>query len=290
MIKMSVGLHSRSAEAKRDYICGGAASLLNVLITFPMNKIMFRQQIDGLRLKVAIKQLLKEGMGTWYRGIVPPLLQRTLTVSLMFGTYTHATHLINAHSPYRHSPFFTHCLAASTAGCIEAMLMPFERAQCLLQAKEFNHKLKNTKHVFEVLRHHSLKESYRGLSAVLLRNTISNILFLGLREPLKNCLPAPKTQFQDSVNSFISGAGLGCILSTVFFPVNVIKNRMMTKIGGDFLSIYSTYRITMNERVYFRRLFRGVHINYTRSFISWGIINTSFDFLVKLYDRFMFND
>ena len=276
---------TNGAKARRDYLCGGAASLLNVFLTFPMNKAMFRQQIEGMRLPVAVRQLLKEGPGKLYRGVVPPLLQRTLTVSLMFGTYTETSHLITRHSPYHH-PLFTHCFAASSAGCVEALLVPFERAQCLLQAKEFNSQLRNTKHVFKDLLGHGLKECYRGLSVVLFRNTVSNILFLGLRDPLRNALPTPETWYL--FNSFVSGACLGAFLSTIFFPVNVIKNRMMTvKIGGEFLTVQKTYKIILKERGRFKKFFRGVHINYTRSFISWGIINASFNLFVKWYDSFV---
>ncbi len=30
------------------------------------------------------------------------------------------------------------------------------------------------------------------------------------------------------------------------------------------------------------KIFRGIHINYTRAFISWGIINTTYESLKKL--------
>lgn len=275
-----------SAKVRRDYICGATASLLNVVVTFPLNKIMFRQQIDGIRLHKAVNQLLREGPGTWYRGVLPPLIQRTLTVSLMFGTYTQTTHIITHYSTPYHIPYFlTHSLAASTAGSVEAILMPLERAQCLLQVRHFNAELRNTKHVFEVLFSHGLKESYRGLSAVLFRNTLSNILFLGLRDPLKHFLPKPRSQVGDSLNSFISGAGLGCALSTVFFPVNVIKNNMMSKIGGDYSGMWETFKTVYEARdKKWYRLFRGASLNCTRSFMSWGIINMSYDFLIKYYD------
>lgn len=276
----------KDGEVRRDYICGGTASLLNVILTFPVNKIMFRQQIEGIRVHRAVDQLLREGPGTWYRGLVPPLIQRTLTVSLMFGTYTQSMNLISNHSPYPVHHFINHCVSASSAGCVEAILMPLERVQCLLQVKHFNTKLRNTKHVFEVLFQDGVKECYRGLSAVLLRNTLSNILFLGLRDPIKHLLPTPQSQMGDSINAFISGAGLGSTLSTIFFPMNVVKTRMMSTIGGHFPSIRETFKTIFKERDgLWRRMFRGASLNCTRSFMSWGIINMSFDFLVQHYNK-----
>jgi len=31
-----------------------------------------------------------------------------------------------------------------------------------------------------------------------------------------------------------------------------------------------------------RGMFRGVHVNYTRSFMSWGIINMTYGYLLRL--------
>ena len=125
-----------------------------------------------------------------------------------------------------------HSLAAMGAGFTEAVLVPFERVQCLLQVKQYNTRLHNTKHAFQYLWRYGPSEYYRGLSAILLRNGLSNILFLGLREPLKDSLPTPRTQLGESFNAFISGAGLGAGLSTLFFPLNVVKSRMQTHLGG----------------------------------------------------------
>ena len=285
MENVSIMAGTNSVEATRHYVCGGIASLCNVFVTFPINKIMFRQQIEGIRTLKAIKQIFYyEGLHLVYRGLLPPLIQRTLTVSLMFGTYNQTHNFIIDHSPVHLSLLVSHSLAASFAGCTEAVLMPFERAQCLLQAKNYNQRLSNTWHTFKVLHQSGFKEFYRGLSAVVIRNCLSNILFLGLREPIKEYLPTPKSHFGESLCSFISGAGLGMVLSTMFFPLNVVKNRMMTDtIGGEFLNISTTFRTIFNERNRkWRKMFRGVHINYTRAFISWGIINMVYDFLMKL--------
>lgn len=246
---------------------------------------MFRQQIDGIRIRTAAKQVFYDEFFHLYRGLLPPLIQRTLTVSLMFGSYVQAQQFITKHSPTPLPFIISHSMAASTAGCAEALLTPLERTQCLLQAKKYNKELTNTRHTFQVLRRSGFREFYRGLSAVVCRNCLSNILFLGLREPLKHKLPKPRSHFGESLNSFISGAGLGMSLSTLFFPLNVVKNRMMTeRIGGEFLGIGTTFRIVFEERNRrWRKMFRGVHINYTRAFISWGIINMSYDYLTRLF-------
>ena len=273
-------------DAHVDYVCGAGASLVNIAVTFPINKIMFRQQVEGIRVHKAAGQLRKEGLRNVYRGLLPPLMQRTLSVSIMFGTYS--TYIRTLESALPSTPYYMiHSVAAMGAGFTEAILVPFERVQCLLQVKQYNTQLHNTKHAFQHLWQYGPAEYYRGLSAILLRNGLSNILFLGLREPLKNMLPTPRSQLGESFNAFISGAGLGAGLSTLFFPLNVVKSRMQTCLGGRFVGMRETFDIVFVERRrQWRKIFRGVHVNYTRAFVSWGIINTTYELLKKLLTDF----
>lgn len=270
--------HGWSQGEPNDYVCGAIASLFNVIVTFPINKVMFRQQVHGIRFFKACRQLQKEGAMYIYRGLLPPLLQRTATVSLMFGTYTHYRHFLQDKLPHNHT--IVHILAAAGAGSTEALLVPFERIQVILQVRDYHDRFQNTYHAFRVVSSYGIRELYRGCSAILLRNGTSNVLFLGLREPIKGMLPQPQTNLGETLNAFISGAGLGAMLSTMFFPLNVIKSRMQSRLGGHFPGIIETFYLIYAERQgKWRKMFRGVHINYTRSFISWGIINATYDFL-----------
>lgn len=272
--------HSHS-HAEADYVCGAIASLANIMLTFPINKIMFRQQVHGFRVHKAFHQLRREGAANVFRGLLPPLLQRTATVSIMFGSYTNYKDALEDHFPKL--PYLVmHTIAASGAGATEVILAPFERIQVVLQVKDFHGQLQNTWHTFRVLVPHGPREFYRGTSAILLRNCSSNVLFLGLRGPLKRSLPEPESEVGETMNAFISGAGLGACLSTIFFPLNVVKNRMQARVGGPFLGIVSTFHTIYEERGYrWRKMFRGVHVNYTRSFLSWGIINATYEFLKR---------
>ncbi|KAL5493345.1 hypothetical protein EMCRGX_G014513 [Ephydatia muelleri] len=175
-------------EAAVEYVAGAGASMVNIIVTFPLYKVMFRQQMEGLRLRRAMAQLHGEGLTNIFRGLLPPLIQRTMTVSIMFGSYWQyrgALHDLTPGLPRA----VQHCLAAFSAGCTEALLTPLERIQVLLQLKES--KLQNTYHAVRELRPHGLKEYYRGVSAIVLRNGISNVLFFSLREPIQKILPRP---------------------------------------------------------------------------------------------------
>ncbi|XP_064381849.1 mitochondrial nicotinamide adenine dinucleotide transporter SLC25A51-like [Halichondria panicea] len=277
----SEGVSDVQSYEPNQYICGGVASVVNVMVTFPINKVMFRQQVHGIRLYKAIGQLRLEGRVNMFRGLLPPLLQRTATVSLMFGTYSNFHRIIEETLPSL--PYLpSHILAAVGAGTTEAILTPFERIQVALQVTKHHDWLQNTFHATRVIGSYGVRELYRGFSIVLLRNGPSNCVFLGLRDPLQRSLPQWESEVGDTANAFLSGAGLGAVLSTAFFPLNVVKNRMMMDVGGRFPGIWETLQVTLKERDYrWRKMFRGVHMNYTRSFLSWGIINAVYELLKK---------
>lgn len=100
----------KSAEACPDcanYACGVVAGLVNVFFTFPINKVIFRQQIESVRFHVAVKQVggeflilgssvldlsqllqvHQEGLWMLYRGIAPPLCQKSVQIGLMYGCF-----------------------------------------------------------------------------------------------------------------------------------------------------------------------------------------------------------
>ena len=280
--QMEANHHSlQRKEEVIEYASGAGASLINIILTFPVNKVMFRQQVEGIRMTKALRHIYREGTVHIFRGVLPPLMQRTISVSVMFGSYSNYYHIIQRHYPTvsKTMPFVHHSLAAFSAGCTEAVFMPLERVQMLLQDRRYHGRLNNTFHTVRTVASLGPREFYRGLSAIVIRNGLSNILFLGLREPLQDSL---HSRCGELLSAFVSGAGLGAALSTIFFPLNVVKSRMQTKLGGPFHGIWETFLVIYNERGHrWRKMYRGVHINYTRSFLSWGIINTLYSLFKK---------
>lgn len=49
--------------------------------------LLLFQMLHGVEMKLAVQELRQEGLVFLYRGILPPLAQRTLSLSLMFGLY-----------------------------------------------------------------------------------------------------------------------------------------------------------------------------------------------------------
>lgn len=265
----------------REFVCGCGAALINITITYPINKVIFRQMLHNVGVNRALQQLSHEGVVFLYRGILPPLCQKCISTSLMFGIYeTSRKPLMKMQC----SPMLTNTVAAIMAGTTEAMLTPFERIQTLLQDRTYHEVLKNTKHAVRVIWcDYGYREYYRGLVPILLRNGPSNALFFLLRDEAKVHLPEPKTIIGNTIKEFSIGAVIGAFGSTLFYPFNVIKVHMQCRLGGPYQSVWSASRQIYLERGRSIRCFyRGVHMNYTRSFISWGVINVAYEGLKKV--------
>ena len=173
-------------------------------------------------------------------------------------------------------------VAAFLSGCTEATLLPFERVQVLMQETRYHEKFKNTPSAFYLLYStHGFSEFYRGLSAVLMRNGPSNVIFFASRDKIKSMLPekwTDRTHYSSYLADFFSGALNGAVISTIFYPVNVTKTHMQLVIGGPYASFRTVFKDLLEKRG-LRGMFAGVHVNYTRSFISWGIINFMYEFI-----------
>ena len=115
-----------------EFVRGGTAAFVNILCnakicgdnglgTFPINKVMFRQQLTGNGMLSVGKALYHEGfrlllaysccLTCRYRGVGAPIMQKTLSTSLMFGTYDFYRHGIlsaqKSFTGYVYSPPFT---------------------------------------------------------------------------------------------------------------------------------------------------------------------------------------
>ncbi|KAH7646018.1 hypothetical protein DERF_007086 [Dermatophagoides farinae] len=272
-----------------DYLCGFGAAIVNVYATFPINKLIFRQMLHGQSVRKATATLRSEGIGRLYRGIAPPLIQRSITLSIMFGTFGTYHSLLDHYADQIMPSYARFCLSAFLAGSTEAIMCPLERVQMLLQDDRLHNRYANTVDAFKKLHIHGIKEYYRGLTAIILRNGPSNILFFTFRNKIKNHLPQNmghhESYMTEMIKDFISGSIVGALISTLFYPLNVVRTRMQTQSpGAKHLNIFEAAIDIYNQRDRnLRRIFRGVHINYSRSFLSWGIVNACYELFHKLF-------
>jgi hypothetical protein len=283
---ISYKLKHRSPE----YIAGFLSSATNILLTYPINKLIFRQQIYRLKTVDAFQQLKDEGFLILYRGMTLPLLQKTFSLSIMFGANAHYLHILQRFSKKDH--WFHQPIASALAGTTEAILTPLERTQVLLQTPKYNTSIRNGLHAFILMyRNYGIIEYYRGVTLILIRNSVSNILFFACRKPVKDLLPQASTDFQHSIYDFLSGGLLGAFLSTLTYPINVLKNIQQSELGGR-----NDRPLTILRAVYAQRgnsikeFYIGAKWNFFRSLVSWGIINSTYEYYLTVLQTAILDD
>ncbi|CAJ0583337.1 unnamed protein product, partial [Mesorhabditis spiculigera] len=271
-----------------EFGCGWGAGCIETCLMYPVSKISFRQQVLGYNIMGALKDIKNEGFPLLYRGLMPPLIMRTTSRAVMFGLYDKFLTSFGGTKYIRGSPIITkeRAQAAFMAGTCEATMAPLERIQVLLQAKKYNSVFKNTGDAFiNILKEHGIRECYRGISLVVARNGLSNIMYFNLRGPCKLYImdkaESENSHFLHIIGDFISGALLGATISTVFFPLNVVKNNVQSGLGKEAESPRQALRRILKERGGIRQLYRGVHVNAFRSLCGWGITTAAYEGLLR---------
>lgn len=130
----------------REFACGWGAAFVNITVTYPIYKVIFRQMLHGSTIRTAFQQIKGEGFFYLYRGMLPPLAQRTFSLSLMFGVYDGVKRPMI--DEWNWNPYFSKTVAGLFAGTVEAVLMPFERIQTILADATYHEHYKNTHHAF----------------------------------------------------------------------------------------------------------------------------------------------
>ena len=282
-----------------EFLRGSLAGIVNVAATYPLNKLISRQAYEGLHVAAAWRTILEDVRhGNLFRGVWPPLLQRTLASGAMFASYDFWFHQLRvayhggalardhrAATDIRGEAWQVRVGAAFLAGSSEWLLTPLERTQTLLQHRKYHTVFPSARGAWAAMAPFGVREFYRGGTAILLRNGPANALYFSLRDVAHDALPASAAPSQawETVRHFVSGAVLGAGISTLLYPINTAKMVMQLDYGeAPHRSVAATLAAVAKQRGGVRGLYAGVHLNAARSLFSWGIVNAVYESLGKL--------
>ncbi|KAG9341720.1 hypothetical protein JZ751_018784 [Albula glossodonta] len=266
----------------RSYMYGGTSSLLTTmttLVTFPVYKTVFRQQLHSNLVREAVAQLYKEGPRKLYRGVLPPLLVKTLHGTLIFGLQDT---LLRQLSPLGEASLVScttlQALAGMGTGMVEAVVFtPFERVQNVLQNGGNDNRLPTLRSVLARLRAESLSSGfYRAMLPLLVRNTLGNGVYFGLKDPMRATLG--EQGLSPGVASFISGMANAMLISLPLYPLSVLIANMQAEVGGKGGGARQCWAELWEARQRkVRLLYRGGSLVILRSCLTWGITTAIYD-------------
>jgi len=281
------------AQGPKEFVRGALAACINVMLTYPLNKLISRQAYEGLNIRTAWGTILDDvKKGHLFRGIWPPLFQRSLASGAMFASYDLWFHQLQrlkhgnwdyldsrSATDIREESWEVRVGAAFLAGSSEWLLTPLERTQTLLQHRKYTEVFSSARQAWLAMSKVGIREFYRGGSAILLRNGPANAAFFSLRDMTHDSLPPAPPGFStaawDALRDFFSGAILGAAISTFLYPLNTAKMVMQIELSTRHKSVYETLLMVHQTRGGIMGMYRGVWLNSMRSLLSWGITNAS---------------
>lgn len=221
---------------------GGSAGFIEVCIMHPLDLVKTRLQLQGSRPITAndpryykgifdcfVKMRKTEGITSYWKGILPPILVETPKRAVKFFTFEQYKQFFMFGSPVA-TPV-TFALAGLGAGITESILVnPFEVVKVTLQSNAS--KSKDVPSTWAVTRQIivsgglGLQGINKGLSATIARNGIYNMIYFGNYHSLKNALPTYEDPVQEFLRKLAIGFSSGIMGSLANLPFDVAKSRI----------------------------------------------------------------
>ncbi|XP_006899301.1 PREDICTED: solute carrier family 25 member 53 [Elephantulus edwardii] len=270
------------------YALGAVSNFMSTFLTFPIYKVVFRQQIHAVAVSVAMRQIWHEGPQYFFRGIYPPLLSKTLQGTLLFGTYDNLLIYLSPIGPHT----LAHRWAAGLlSGVVEAVVLnPFERVQNVLQDGRKQARFPSTISILKEFNSYGFWGSfslgyYRGFWPVLIRNSLGSALYFSFKDPIQDSLA--KQGLPQWVPALVSGSVNGTVTCLILYPLIVLVANMQSHIGWQSMpSLWASIQDVWDTRG--RKLFliyRGGSLVILRSSVTWGLTTAIHDFLQKSYSK-----
>ncbi|KAM3958786.1 mitochondrial 2-oxodicarboxylate carrier isoform 1-T1 [Aphomia sociella] len=265
-------------QAAMQIGAGGSAGFVEVCIMHPLDLVKTRLQIQATKSSASSgdrhyytgivdcmkKMYTYEGLTSFWKGILPPILAETPKRAVKFVTFEQYKRffMFGSSTP---TPI-TFALAGLGAGITEAILVnPFEVVKVTLQSNTaLATQVPSTWSVTrKIVREHGLGSQglNKGLTATIARNGIFNMVYFGFYHSVKGFVP----EYQDPIKEFgrkvAIGFTAGILGSCVNIPFDVAKSRIQ---GPQPVQGVVKYRSTTGAIVLvyreegFRALYKGL--------------------------------
>ncbi|XP_037293409.1 mitochondrial 2-oxodicarboxylate carrier [Manduca sexta] len=230
-------------QAAMQIGAGGSAGFVEVCIMHPLDLVKTRLQLQANKSEIKStdphyyngivdcmrKMYRYEGVTSFWKGILPPILAETPKRAVKFATFEQYKKLFMFGSSTP-TPL-TFSLAGLGAGITEAILVnPFEVVKVTLQSnKALASQVPSTWSVTrQIVREHGLgsRGLNKGLTATIARNGVFNMVYFGFYHSVKGYVP----EYEDPVLEFLRKVAIGftsgVLGSCVNIPFDVAKSRI----------------------------------------------------------------
>ncbi|CAH0686454.1 unnamed protein product [Spodoptera exigua] len=267
-------------QAAMQIGAGGSAGFVEVLIMQPLDLIKTRLQLQATNknlprtdphyytgiLDCVTKMYKHEGLSSFYKGILPPILAETPKRAVKFACFEQYKKLCMSILGTSTATPLVFSIAGFGAGLTEGLFVnPFEVVKVTLMANKARGKeVPSTWFVTrQIVREHGFgsRGLSKGLTATLARNGVFNMVYFGFYHSVKDIVPENKVPVLDFLRKLCIGFVAGCLGSCVNIPFDVAKSRIQ---GPQPVQGQIKYRtttgamITVYREEGFRALYKGL--------------------------------
>ncbi|KPI90962.1 Mitochondrial 2-oxodicarboxylate carrier [Papilio xuthus] len=292
-------------QAAMQIGAGGSAGFVEVCIMHPLDlvKTRFQLQSSSSALKNSdphyyngivdcMKKMYKyEGLTSFWKGILPPILAETPKRAVKFATFEQYKRffMFGSSTP---TPL-TFSLAGLGAGITEAILVnPFEVVKVTLQSnKSLATQVPSTWSVTrQIVRENGLgsKGLNKGLTATMARNGIFNMVYFGFYHSVKGYIPEYEDPLLEFSRKIAIGFTSGVLGSCVNIPFDVAKSRIQGPQPSPGIVKYNSTVGTINL-VYreegFRALYKGLLPKVLRLGPGGAIMLVVYDYVYNFLEN-----
>ncbi|CAH1104121.1 unnamed protein product [Psylliodes chrysocephalus] len=220
---------------------GGSAGFVEVCIMHPLDLVKTRLQLSSKFLSKNDpkyyngivdcfgKMYKQEGLFSFWKGIVPPILAETPKRAVKFFTFEQYKQFFLFGSPTP-TPL-TFSLAGFGAGVTEAIFVnPFEVVKVTLQTnKSKSAEMPSTWAMTRLIINENgfgLRGLNKGLTATIARNSVFNMVYFGFYHSVKGYLPELENPYHEFFRKCGIGFVSGSLASCINIPFDVAKSRI----------------------------------------------------------------
>ncbi|KAM8706704.1 hypothetical protein ACLKA7_010895 [Drosophila subpalustris] len=285
---------STPKKAAFQVLSGGSAGFLEVCIMQPLDVVKTRMQIQSNAARTTgeetytgvfdcfAKMYRQEGIMSYWKGIVPPILAETPKRACKFVIFEQMKQFFQFGSPTP-TPL-TFSLAGLTAGVLEAFVAnPFEVIKVAQQADRQKKMISTMSVAREIVMRDGfgLRGLNKGLTATMGRSGVFNTIYFGFYHSVKKIVPA----FEDRTSEFLRKVFIGFLAGTLGcfanIPFDVAKSRIQgpqpvpneIKYRGTISTLATIYR-----EEGFRALYKGLTPKIMRLGPGGAIMLLVFDY------------
>jgi len=276
----------------KNVVAGGSAGIMEILCMYPTDVVKTRHQLSKGRdtmMGTTRSIIANEGWGTFYRGIVSPILAESPKRAVKFSANEWFKKSLK--DTDGNLPWYRAFVAGALAGSTEMFVnCPFEVVKVRMQAPESKKLYKGTLDCLtQLVRQEGPLALYKGAEPQLWRNAVWNGVYFGLIGTVRQVFPHKPTasKSQKMFLDFCTGALAGGVATTFNTPLDVVKSRMQNQKPGEQKYMWTFPGLkTVYQEEGFRACFKGYGPRMVRLGPGGGIMLVAFDKVSELLRDF----